>query len=207
MATIVKPNTFSAGALILAAEHNSNFDTIYNDYNGNITNANISASAGIVDTKLAQITTASKVSGAALSSLTSIPTDAGNIPIQSLGNVKTSSILFRIDGAGSVPSTGYAGDIEVPFACSITQTGLFADQNGAVIIDVWKDTYANYPATDADSITSQTPLTITTGTKKAQDLALTGWTKNISAGDVLRFNVDSVGTITACTISLWVNRT
>ena len=66
MALITKPNTFSAGATIIASEHNSNFDTIYNDYNGNITNANISASAAIVDTKFAQLTTASKVSYSAL---------------------------------------------------------------------------------------------------------------------------------------------
>lgn len=66
MATITKPNTFSAGATIVAAEHNDNFDTIYNDYNGNITNANISASAAIADTKLAQITTANKVALSAL---------------------------------------------------------------------------------------------------------------------------------------------
>jgi len=52
MATITKPNTFSAGATIFAAEHNSNFDTIYNDFNGNITNVNIASGAAISDTKL-----------------------------------------------------------------------------------------------------------------------------------------------------------
>ena len=74
MATITKNHTFTAGTTILSAEVNANFDTIYNDYNGGITNANISGSAAIADSKLAQITTASKVSGAALTSLTSIPT-------------------------------------------------------------------------------------------------------------------------------------
>lgn len=52
MATITKPNTFSAGSTIVASEHNANFDTIYNDYNGNITNANVSASASIDNSKL-----------------------------------------------------------------------------------------------------------------------------------------------------------
>lgn len=66
MALITKPNTFSAGAVIIAAQHNDNFDTIYNDYNGNITNANLSASAGIVDTKLATISTSQKVNLSAL---------------------------------------------------------------------------------------------------------------------------------------------
>jgi len=66
MALISKTNTFSAGAVIVASEHNDNFDTIYNDYNGNITNANVAAGAAIADTKLAQITTANKVDATAL---------------------------------------------------------------------------------------------------------------------------------------------
>lgn len=66
MAIIVKPNTFSAGAVIIAAEHNSNFDTMYDEFNGNIHNANINASAAIADTKLAQLTTAQKVNTSAL---------------------------------------------------------------------------------------------------------------------------------------------
>lgn len=52
MATITKPFTFAAGAIVVASEHNSNFDTIYSDYNGGITNANISASAAIAYSKL-----------------------------------------------------------------------------------------------------------------------------------------------------------
>ncbi len=66
MATISKPFTFTTGTVIKASEHNSNNDTIYNDYNGNITTANLSATAGIVDTQLAQITTASKVAASAV---------------------------------------------------------------------------------------------------------------------------------------------
>jgi len=66
MASITKPNTFSAGTTASASEVNDNFDTIYNDYNGNITNANIAAAAAIADTKLAQLTTANKVAATAI---------------------------------------------------------------------------------------------------------------------------------------------
>ena len=52
MAIIVKNNTFSNGATVIAAEHNENFDTIYNDYNGNVTNANVAAGASIALSKL-----------------------------------------------------------------------------------------------------------------------------------------------------------
>lgn len=81
MGTITKTNTFSSGATIVASEHNTNFDEIISEINGEIENVNIKATAAIVDTKLAQITTASKVSGTALTSLTSVPSGAGALPL------------------------------------------------------------------------------------------------------------------------------
>lgn len=47
---------------------------------GVIQNSDISASAGIVDTKLATISTAGKVDGSALTNLANIPAGAGTIP-------------------------------------------------------------------------------------------------------------------------------
>lgn len=103
MALVTKPFTHSPGDTILSAETNSNFNTLYDDYNGNITNANISASANIGDTKLAQISTAGKVSGAALTSLSSIPSDAGAIPAVNVTDLTLTSQaqgdIIRFDGS------------------------------------------------------------------------------------------------------------
>lgn len=55
---VTKPYTFTAGGVIRSAEVNSNFNTIYNDYNGNITDANISASAAIAQSKISGLATA-----------------------------------------------------------------------------------------------------------------------------------------------------
>ena len=66
MGTITKNHTFSSGATIVAAEHNSNFDTVYNAVNGNINTDNIHSSAGILDTQLNAISTAGKVNLSAL---------------------------------------------------------------------------------------------------------------------------------------------
>ena len=52
MAIITLPNVFIAGQILTALQLNQDFQTIYNDYNGNITNANISSSAGITLNKL-----------------------------------------------------------------------------------------------------------------------------------------------------------
>jgi hypothetical protein len=113
------------------------------------------------------------------------------------------AITIIIDGGGSAITTGQKGHLEIPFACAISQATLLADQSGSIVIDIWKDTYANFPPTDADSITASAPPTITTA-QKSQDSTLTGWTKTITAGDILVFNVDSCTTITRVTLSLKV---
>jgi len=118
----------------------------------------------------------------------------------------TAALEFIIDGGGATITTGIKGDLEVPFACTITQSTLLADQSGSIVVDIWKDTYANFPPTDADSITASATPTISSATK-AQDSTLTGWTTSIAAGDTIRFNVDSATTIQRVTLSLKVNRT
>lgn len=121
-------------------------------------------------------------------------------------NIKTASLTFIIDGAGSAITTGEKGHLEIPFACTIKQVTMLADASGSIVVDIWKDTYANFPPTDADSITSTHPPTITTA-QKSQDATLTGWTTAIAAGDILAFNVDSCTTITRVTLSLKVEKT
>jgi hypothetical protein len=61
MAIISRSTTWSDGQTLTASALNGEFNVIQNDYNGNITNANIAASAGITDSKLATISTAGKV--------------------------------------------------------------------------------------------------------------------------------------------------
>lgn len=117
----------------------------------------------------------------------------------------TVCITFIIDGGGSTITTGIKGDLEIPFACTITRATMLADQSGSIVVDIWKDTYANYPPTDADSITASAPPTISS-TTKSQNSTLTGWTTSISAGDTLRFNVDSITTITRVALSLRVTK-
>ncbi len=117
MAVVSKQFTFTTGATIIAAEHNTNFDDIYNQFNGNIDNDNIKSTAGIVDTKLGQITTASKVSGAAITSLGSVPTGGGELPSLNAG-VPSGSITAY--GATTTPSGWVLCDGETYDASSDT---------------------------------------------------------------------------------------
>ena len=119
---------------------------------------------------------------------------------------RDTDLNFIIDGGGAAIATGVKGDLKVDFACTIVGAWLLADQSGSMVVDIWKDTYANFPPTDADSITASAPLTISAATK-AEDTSLTGWTTSLSAGDILRFNVDSCSSITRATLVLRVKRT
>jgi len=116
------------------------------------------------------------------------------------------TLTFIIDGGGSAITTGQKGHLEIPFACTINQVTMMADQTGSIVVDIWKDTYANFPPTDADSITASAPPTISSA-QKSKNATLVGWTKSIAAGHILAFNVDSCTTITRVTISLKVIKT
>ena len=82
---------------------------------------------------------------------------------------------------------------------------MLADQTGSIVVDIWKDTYANFPPTDADSITASATPTLSSAIK-AQNNTLTGWTTSIVAGDILRFNVDSATTVQRVSIILQVRK-
>jgi len=126
--------------------------------------------------------------------------------IEADGNLPVASITFIIDGGGSAITTGIKGALEIPFACTINRVTLLADQSGSIVIDIWKQAYADYPPENANSIVSAAPPTITTAVK-SQDSTLTGWTTAIAAGDCLMFNVDSITTCTWVTLSLKVTKT
>ena len=119
--------------------------------------------------------------------------------------VQLASIGLRIDNGTNVIPTGVNGNIIIPFDCTISQWTLLANESGSLVIDIWKDGFANYPPTDADSITASAPPTITSS-DKGQSSTLTGWSPDLLAGDVLRFNVDSVTTIKAVDINLVILR-
>ncbi len=135
------------------------------------------------------------------------PTDTSRAP----ANAALAAIEYIIDGGGSVITTGMKGYLQIPFACTISQSTLLADQSGSIVVDVWKCTQAQFDAgatrpVSTDKITASAPPTISSSTK-AQDSTLTGWTTSIAAGDILAFNVNSVTTIQRATLALKVTKT
>lgn len=121
-------------------------------------------------------------------------------------NSRQRAITFIIDGGGSTITTGIKGDLVIPFKGTITAATILADQTGSIVVDIWKDIYANFPPTVADTITASAKPTLSSATKNT-DSTLTGWTTTINSGDILRFNVDSVTTCQRVTLTLTVKIT
>lgn len=131
---------------------------------------------------------------------------SGNPTLNLDPNAVMAAIEYAFDGGGAVLTTGIKGDIRIPFACTINSVTLLADQAGSIVVDIWKDTFANYPPTVADTITAAAKPTLTAAAK-SEDTTLTGWTTAVAAGDTLRFNIDSITTCTRVTLILKVTRT
>ncbi len=120
------------------------------------------------------------------------------------------TLTFVIDGGGSAITTGVKGDLVIPFDCQIEEVRLLADQSGSVVVDLWRCTYDQYDAggthpVSADKITASTPPTLTSQTKN-RDYYLQGWARTLCLGDVLRFNVNSITTVTRVTVFLLLRR-
>jgi len=156
---------------------------------GVIVDADVNASAAIALSKLATTGTLQS---------TDLADGTTTLNVTELG---AGVIGWIIDGSGSAITTGIKGDLEIPFACTIQRATLLADQTGSIVIDIFKDSFANFPPTVADTITAAAKPTLSAEIK-SQDSTLTGWTTAVSAGDILRFNVDSVATITRVEVSL-----
>lgn len=132
---------------------------------------------------------------------------AGNPTVALNTNALRGEISFRIDGGGSAITTGAKKFyLRVGYDCTITGWELVADQSGSISIDIWKDSFANFPPTVADTITASAKPSLSTAQKNSSS-SLTGWTTSLSAGDYLEVNVDSVSTVTLAILTLLVTRT
>jgi len=119
------------------------------------------------------------------------------------GGQRVAQFGITVDGAGTAITTGIKGDVTLPYACYIDAARLVADQSGSIVFDIWVDTLANFPPTVADTITASAKPTLSSATN-SEDTTLTGWTRALPAGSVVRFNVDSAATVTRVALSLRV---
>lgn len=119
-------------------------------------------------------------------------------------NENRRTIYLVLDGGGQTITTGVKADVRVPYTGTITGWEIVANASGSIVIDVWKDTYANFPPTVADTIAGTEKPTLSSATKN-QDTSLSTWTTSLTAGDWLRFNVDSATTVQRVALAIMVD--
>jgi hypothetical protein len=102
-------------------------------------------------------------------------------------------IVFNVGDGSTTVTTGekVTARLTIPFSCTLTGWTILADASTTTTIDVWKDTYANYPATGADIITNgHSPAT--SAANKATQTNITNWsTTAVTAGDQMGFSVNA----------------
>lgn len=117
----------------------------------------------------------------------------------------TGSFGITIDGGGSAITTGVKGYIQVPYSGTITGWTLLSDISGSIVIDVWKDTFATFPPSVADTIAGSEKPTLSSS-QKNEDNSLSTWTTSITAGDIIAFNVDSASTLTRVNLAINITK-
>jgi hypothetical protein len=90
----------------------------------------------------------------------------------------------------NIISAGYKGAIKVPYDFVLTKVELVGANTGTIAVDIWRDSPANFPPTDADSIVGSNQPLINTGILYA-DSSLSTWTVTGNSGDYLAFYVDT----------------
>lgn len=105
-------------------------------------------------------------------------------------------ILNLVLGDGEAIAAGLHGGVQLDADCVLTAVRLVSMDGveGSITVNVWKGTYASPPSSESSIGT----WSITSGTQSET----TGLEIDLSAGDYLYFNVDSVEDLTRVLVSL-----
>jgi hypothetical protein len=124
--------------------------------------------------------------------------------ISSGGGAYPDTICIEVvfDGGGVlIDTTKNIVYFESVDSLTIVRATMLADTIGSAVVQIWSNTYANYPPVLANKIYASAPPTITTA-QKSQDVTLTGWTTSVPKGNILAFHISSCTAIKRLTCSL-----
>lgn len=115
-------------------------------------------------------------------------------------NLRLMSINIMLADSATL-TTGARAYVRIPADGVIQSYDLVGDISGDLKIDIWSDTYANWPPTNADSICGGVEPEITSALKDTNS-SLGSWTTTVTEGDWWIINVDSCNTITHAALSV-----
>ncbi len=110
-------------------------------------------------------------------------------------------LSILIGNGVEVVTSGVKGYIEAPFDCEIEAYRLVGDASGSITIDLWRDSFANFPPSSGDSICGTTKPNLN-GEQRKENSSLIGWSRTLSKGDWLAICVESATTVKQVTLSL-----
>ena len=152
--------------------------------------------AGTVELGAATDTTLSRASAGVLA--------VEGVNVATVNTVITQSVVIQFGDGTNVLTVNDKRRFSIPVAHTLIRWRILSSVSGSVVFDVWRDTFANYPPTVADTISTSKP-TLSSATN-AEDSTITDWTEVGAAGDVYIVNVDSVTTCTDVVLELWYTR-
>lgn len=130
---------------------------------------------------------------------------SGNPTLDLAPRFTDGAITFVINGGTAVTTGVKRAYTRAPFDATITGWEIVADASGSIVVDVWKDTYANFPPTVADTITASAKPTLSS-VQKNTSTTLTGWNTTVTKGDYFEINVDSVTTVAKFVLNLIISK-
>ncbi|WP_325435620.1 hypothetical protein [Pseudomonas nitroreducens] len=105
------------------------------------------------------------------------------------------------DGGGAAVAVGSACEVTLPYGMTLAAATVLGDAAGSIALDVQVVALASYPPTGANSIVGSAPPGLA-GAISSQDTTLSGWSRSLPAGSVVRFVVTSCSGIGRATITL-----
>jgi hypothetical protein len=111
----------------------------------------------------------------------------------------TRTINYVVDSGSIVMLSGNKGSVTLDVSGVLESLVILSDQQGDLTLDIKKSNYSTFP-TFTSIVGGVYPQM--TSARKVRDDDLTGWTKTITSGDILTFDVIAVNNINRFLISL-----
>lgn len=112
----------------------------------------------------------------------------------------TRTVNFVLDNGSFDITAGSKGYLNIDVTGEIESWTLVSETVGSIVIDIKKTTYSNFPNGFTSIVGSEYPILSSQNKNKDEDL--TTWTKRITAGDILDFEVLSCTNVQKCSVFL-----
>lgn len=118
------------------------------------------------------------------------------------------NLTIMIDGDGNPIDPGVSGLLKLPSDCRLTAWEIVSVDavEGDIVVELWVDSYDNFPPDDADIVGASETPTLTAAVKNRNTSLNAGLGYNLNSGDWLTWTVISATDVTKVALSLTLVR-